>query len=136
MALTVQNIRDWITDRTPADNLIAGDLEFTDAEIVSAITSATREFNSVPPVGYRCDPNNLPDDTNVFFEATAEILYKRKLHSLMRNDFKYDAGNVKVDMTSVKIENFKELIKMVSGWRDTARELKLRYDTSLYYNSF
>lgn len=133
MAITVKSVRFWICDRTPDDNLLLGDLEFTDEEIVTAMQHAAREFNAVPPLAYRVNPACMPTDTNVFYEAIAEILYRHRLHSLMRNDFKYEAGNVTVDEVGVRIKGLQDLLKMMGGWRDTAREIKLRVDTPQYY---
>ena len=133
MAVTREKVRFWIMDRTPADNDLLGDLEFTDEEIVTAMHHAAREYNSIPPFAYRIDPASMPDDTNLFFEAIAEILYRCRLHQLLRNQFKYEGGNVSVDETGPRIEGFKELIKMVSGWRETAAVLKRDIDTRRYY---
>lgn len=133
MAVTVKTMRFWVADRTPDDNPLVGDLEFSDDDIVMAMQHAAREFNSIPPLAYRVDPARMPDDTNLFYEATAEILYRHKLHSLLRNDFKYQGGNVTVDETGSRIKGMQDLLKMVSGWRETAKELKLRIDTSRYY---
>lgn len=133
--VTIDKVRFWISDRTPEDNLLLGDLEFTDSEIVTAMEHAAREFNSIPPVSWRVNHRRLPDDTNLFYEAIAEILYKHLLHRLLRNQFKYQAGNVQIDDVGVKIEGLKELIKMVSGWRATAQSIKLKNDTAGYFST-
>lgn len=133
MAVTIDKMRFWISDRSPDDNLLLGDLEFSDTEIMTGMEHAAREFNSIPPVSWRVDPTRLPDDTNLFYEATAEMLYKHLLHRLMRNQFKYQAGNVQVDDVGVKIENLQGLIKMVSSWRQTAQAIKLKNDTRGYF---
>lgn len=133
MAVTVNTVRFWIRDRSPDDNPLIGDLEFSDEEIVAALQHAAREFNSIPPLSYRVDPNRLPDDTNLFYEAAAEILYRHKLHGLMRNEFQYDGGNVKVDESGPRIKGMQELLKMVSGWRETAKQMKHRVDTPKFY---
>ena len=133
MAITVKSVRFWIADRTPADNPLLGDLEYTDEDIVTAMGHAAREFNSIPPVAYKVDPTRLPDDTNLFYEAIAEILYRQSLHKLMRNHFTYEGGNVKVDESGPRINGFQELLKLVSGWRQTAQELKHRINTPRFY---
>lgn len=136
MAVTVPKVRFWISDRSPEDNPLTGDLEFTDEEIYLGMEHAAREYNSIPPVSWRVDPRHLPDDTNMFFEATAEALYKTVLHRLQRNQFTYQAGNVQVDDVGQKIKGLKELIAMVGTWRQTAQSIKLKNDTAGYFVSF
>lgn len=134
MAVTIEKVRFWISDRSPADNPLLGDLEFTDEEILMGMEHAAREYNSIPPVSWQVRSNLLPDDTNLFYEAIAETLYKIRLHSLLRNNFKYQAGNVAVDDVGVKIEGLKSLIDMVGTWRQTAQSIKLKNDTAGYFS--
>ncbi len=134
MAVTLPKLRFWIADRSPSDNLLLGDLEFSDDELSAGLEHAAREFNSIPPVAWRVRPGALPDDTNLFYEAAAEMLYKQRLHKLLRNQLKYQAGNVQVDDIGPKIEGLKQLIQMVSGWRATAQSIKLKNDTARYFN--
>jgi hypothetical protein len=122
-------------DRKPEDNPLEGDLFFTDAEYVEAMEHAGREFNSLPPFVMSVCPTQLPSDTNIFYEATAEILYKMKLHSLMRNAFEYQGGNVAVDEDNVKIKGLKELVVSVSGWRKAAQDLKTQVNLSGFYGT-
>jgi hypothetical protein len=63
------------------------------------------------------------------------MLYKQRLHGLMRNNFKYQAGNVQVDDVGAKIDGLKELIKSVAGWRATAQSIKLKNDTQRYFST-
>lgn len=138
--ITLSAMRFWIMDRTPADNPLEGDLMFTDEEITAAMVHAAREYNSLPPFIHRVDPRCLDDSTNLFFEATAEMLYKMKLHSLKRNAFEYSGGNVKVDADNLQIKFLDELVKDLqtgpTSWRNTAMQLKLKIDTTNYYSTF
>lgn len=136
MAVTVDKVRFWISDRNPEDNPMLLDLEFTDEEIVQGMEHAAREYNSIPPVSWRVDARHLPDDTNLFYEAVAEIMYRHLLHRLMRNQYQYQAGNVQVDDVGQKIKGLQELIKMVGGWRQTAQSIKLKNDTRGYFCTF
>lgn len=131
--ITITDMRNWVMDRTPADNPLEGDLFFTDEEIVSAMKAAAREFNSVPPYVIFADPNQLDDSTNMMFEATAEFLYKAKRHSLGRNAFTYSGGNVSVDEDNQKLKFFELQIAALMGWREQAKAFKLKYDTTGYY---
>lgn len=122
-------------DRSPGDNLLEGDLFFTDEEYVEAMEHAARTFNSIPPFTLYADPMALSDHTEMFFEATAEMLYKMKLHSLQRNAFAYSGGNVAVDEDNVKIQGLQKLIEMVAGWRIMARDIKTQTNISGFYGS-
>jgi hypothetical protein len=138
--ITLSAMRFWIMDRTPADNPLEGDLMFTDEEILQAMAHAAREYNSIPPYIHRVDPRCLDDSTNLFFEATAEMLYKMKLHSLKRNAFEYSGGNVTVDEDNLRIKYLDELVKQLqagpTNWRQTAIALKTKIDTTNYYSTF
>jgi hypothetical protein len=133
--LTVSKMRFWIMDRAPSDNLLEGDLFFTDAEYVEAMEHAARTFNSIPPFTVYADPQRLSDQTEIFFEATAEMLYKMKLHSLQRNAFAYSGGNVAVDEDNVKIQGLNKLIESVAGWRQMAKDIKTQTNVSGFYGS-
>jgi len=133
--LTVDKMRFWVMDRTPEDNPLEGDLFFQDLEYMTAMEHAARAFNSIPPFTAYVNPSALPDNTEIFFEATAEMLYKMKLHSLMRNAFEYNGGNVAVDEDNTKIKGLKDLIASVAGWRETAAILKTQINVSGFYSS-
>jgi hypothetical protein len=138
--ITLASMRFWIMDRSPADNPLEGDLMFTDEEIAQAMGHAAREYNSVPPYVHRVDASCLDDSTNIFYEATAECLYKMLLHKLKRNAFEYKGGNVSVDEDNLKIKLLDGLVKDLqtgpTAWRATAQALKLKIDTSNYYRTF
>ena len=133
-------MRFWIMDRSPSDNPLEGDLAFSDEEIAQAMAHAAREYNSIPPYVSRLDFSCLDDSTNLFYEATAEMLYKGLLHKLKRNAFDYSGGNVKVDEDNVKIKYLDELVKGLqqgpTSWRQTAIQIKLRIDTANYFTTF
>ncbi len=133
--LTVDKMRFWIMDRTPEDNPLEGDLFFKDLEYMTAMEHAARAFNSIPPFTTYANPSALPDNTEIFFEATAEMLYKMKLHSLQRNAFEYSGGNVAVDEDNTKIKGLKELIASVQGWREMATVLKTQINVSGFYST-
>ena len=122
--ITVENIRMWIFDRSASDNELLDDLEFTDEEIVNAMQHAAREYNSIFPRTICVDPSRLPDKTNMFFEATAEALYKMRLHSLRRNNFEYKGGNVSVNDVAPRIKGFQDAIAEMSQWRQEAHDQK------------
>jgi hypothetical protein len=135
--MTVEEFRNYIWDRSPDDNELLQGIEFTDEEIVKAMGHAARAYRTVPPMILQAiDPLRLPTDTNIFFDATGEALYRMKMHSLARNHFTYDAGNVKVDDVGVKIQMLDKLSKeMGETWRMEARMVKSQRNVSGFYGS-
>jgi hypothetical protein len=131
--ITSQDIRMWIFDRNAADNELLDDLEFTDKEIGAAMRHAAREFNSIFPRTVRVDPSCLPDGTNLFFEATAEMLYRMRLHSLRRNNFEYRGGSVTVNDVQPKIAGMEKALEELRHWRTEARDLKSYTNLSGFY---
>jgi hypothetical protein len=118
-------VRMHMMDRTPADNLLSGDLEFTDEEITAAMGASARSFNSLPPFSVRADPANLGADTNLFLDAIAWHLYRMLLHKLRRNAFDYQAGNVSVDTDKVKIQHLEKSVgELEVAWKTEATDLK------------
>ena len=94
MALTEKDVRAFIQDRNAADN--SGlDLAFSPEDVKDAMRRAAREYNSVPPLFIGVGNGDcLPDDTNIFLDATAEQLYLSELARLARSDIDYSAGGV------------------------------------------
>jgi len=133
--ITVQDIRDWMFDRSPEDNEYWNDLVFTDLEITKAMGHAVRSFMMVPPmIPTAVDPACLPSNTPLFFDATVEALYKMKRHSLGRNRFKYEAGNVAVNDSELQLEFLEKMIKELgASWRQEAQFLKSQINVSNFY---
>lgn len=135
MALQIDDIRYWIKDRTPADNPLKGDLYFPDPEIVQAMRRAAWAFNDIPPYSMEVSPNALPDNTNIFIEASAQILYEGAIHSLGRNALKYAGGNVVVDTDNEILSHLEKRVKELDRWKQTAQMFKVKADNSRYYRS-
>ncbi len=110
-------------------------MEFSDPDIVQAMRLAALEFNGLAPFSMTVSPSALPDSVTFFLDATAEILYRIKLHSLERNALKYTGGNVQVDTDNIKIDYLQKRVKELAEWRKTAQTFKLKADTSRYYRS-
>lgn len=115
MSLRIADVRAFILDRNVEDNSLEMDLTFSDEEIIDAFKRAAREYNSIPPFVGSVDPAALPDDTNVFLDATAMQLYISRVSRLQRNDVDYTAGDVTVALEKRQIEH---LLKMIQFHRE------------------
>ena len=110
MKLTEQDIREYIQDRSAADNDGMG-LSFSTAEIASAMKNAARAYNSIPPLVSFVSPDDLSGDTTIFLDAVAEQLYIAERARLMRQDIDYNAGGVVTPIERKRIEHLGNLIK-------------------------
>ena len=108
--LTVDDVRSYIWDRTAQDNEIEMDLVFSSEEILRAMTSAAREYNSIPPFVAQVTDSQLPGDTNMFLDAVVMFLYISRMSRMQRNDIQYDGGGETVDLEKKQIEYMKQMI--------------------------
>lgn len=109
-AITIEDVRNYIWDRSIEDNQLELDLAFSDAEIVDAMKRAAREYNSIPPLVGNADPACLDGTTNLFLDAIALHLYISRMSNMQRNDIDYTAGGVTVEMEKRQIDYMKEMI--------------------------
>ena len=124
--ITAIDVREYILDRSIADNALDLDLTFDDAEIISAMKRAAREFNSIPPFVSRVNPDQLPDDTNLFLDAIAVQLYISRLSKLQRSDIDYTAGGVTTNLVAKQLEHLQSGIKFHDErFRSAATALKI-----------
>jgi hypothetical protein len=124
--LTIDDVRNYMFDRTVKDNELDMDLSFSNDEIADAMRRAARETNDIPPNILFVTADKLPGNSAIWLHAVAEQLYLSKLQQLMRNDVTYDAGGVKATITANRINHFKELIKLErSLWEPRLRSYKV-----------
>lgn len=138
MSISIGDIREYVMDRSADDNPLIDDMEFSDEEIERAMKMATRAYNSFPPVGHLINyEDGLPDDTNIFFAATAEYLYRALSSRLRRSDFEYKGGNVTVDEYSRKIAHLQLMIREErDAWQTEASYLKKTRNVRGFYGFF
>lgn len=135
--LTVQDVREYVEDRDLEDNPLGLDLTWTDEEILRAMKGAAREWNSIPPYILGVRSNELPEDTNLFLEATVEQLLKSRLSALRRQDLDYSAGGVGVNLVQKQIAHFEREIQERRGnWEPRCREMKVHANLAQAYGTF
>ena len=110
--ITAEDVRNYILDRSQADNSLTMDLHFSDREVADAMMRCARDYNSIPPLIGWVDPEKLPGDTNIFLDGTAKQLCISELSKLCRQDFDYTAGGVTTNIAAKRIEHLKMLIKL------------------------
>lgn len=138
MAISVEDVRSYVLDHTVEDNDLVLDLAFSNEEIEDAMKRAARAYNSIPPLNIaRVEWNNLPDDTNIFLDATVEQLYITLLAKLIRNDIDYTAGGVTTNLVAKRISHLREHIKEHRAlWQQAAGDLKKTANISMAFRTF
>lgn len=122
--VTLDAVRDFMADDTVTEGL--GVLNFTDTEIMKALVSAARDFNSIPPRATFVDPNRMPANTNMFFDAVAYQLYRAEHARLAREDVDFEAGNVQVNPAKLRMANLEKLMKTHDDrFREPAKSYKI-----------
>jgi hypothetical protein len=109
--ITLQDVRDFIMDRTAADNPLEMDLEFSDDDMLRATRLAAMRFNEINPRSFDVDWRNLPYG-NLFLCGIAYALYLSKMQYWMRQDIDYNAGNANIEITKRRIEHLKGLVDL------------------------
>jgi hypothetical protein len=109
--ITFDDVRNFILDRDAADNDLLMKQSFTDEEILQAMKSAAREYNSISPYVDSVTCSTLPADTNMFLNGTVAFLYSALRAKLMRNEVAYNSGGVGTETDRRQIENLSLLIK-------------------------
>lgn len=136
--LTIETIREELQDRTPADNTIDCDLAFTDEEILHAMERAAAAYNNLPPVGVEyVSAKCLPDNTNIFLDATLSHLYKSQINRLARNLMTWQTGDTTVEFEKTRMGAYQALRQQLEeSWRQEAKERKMEINRSLVWGTY
>ena len=109
--ICVQDVRDFLWDRTMDDNPLELDLRFSDQEIQNAMRFAAMRYNETSPYVHTVDPTHLPYGM-LFLVGTAYGLYLMELQKLSGQDVGYTAGSLTVDIYGKRIAHLKEFVKL------------------------
>ena len=109
--LCVQDVRDFIWDRTIDDNPLELDLRFTDVEVQNAMRFAAMRYNETSPFVDTVDERRLPYGM-MFLTGTAYGLYLMELQKLTGQDVSYTAGSLTTDIYGKRIAHLKEFVKL------------------------
>lgn len=105
--LTIDRLRHWLRDRKSADNLLHGDLRYSDEEVKYAMEDVANHYNAIPPFIGTLRWDRLPRNDAAFYHGVAYQLYNSKLAQLIENEVTYSAGEVQVDHDTQLIERLK-----------------------------
>ena len=109
--ISVTDVRDFLWDRTLADNPIELDLKFSDVEIQNAMRFAAMRYNETSPFVDIVSEYHLPYGM-MFLNGIAYSLYLTELQKLSSEDVQYQAGSLTVDINGKRIAHLKEFVAM------------------------
>lgn len=116
---TVADIRSFIYDRCPEDNRLLGATQFTDDQIMQAMSYPVDEWNSIPPGICYFTTVTFPWKTQ-WIKATAAYLLKSAAINQFRNNATYQAGTVNVN-DSDKGQVYQQIGEaLYKEWKDWA----------------
>jgi hypothetical protein len=112
--IDLEEVRLFIMDRAVEDNVI--DLVanyFSDEEITGAMRRAAQHFNEIPPFisALSVIDNTLPYKLYLL-NGVAYYLYLSKLQKLAKEDLKYTAGGLAVDLVGQRMGHFQAYLKL------------------------
>lgn len=111
--VTEDDVRNYLLDIQSRNNVLDLDIQISGPEIMSAMQSAAREFNSLPPYSVKANPNALSKETNLFLDAIAYFIYLQKLAYERERDVPYTAGgSVGVELGARRIKHYQEAMQI------------------------
>ena len=110
-AITIDEVREEVLDRSADDHLVIADLAFTDDDITYAMKACARKYNSIPPIHITTKWDQLPSDTMLFYDGITWALVRRWLRNAEMNDFQYKAGNVAANVQGDRVNNLRNILK-------------------------
>lgn len=126
MTLTIQEVRDEVRDRYPADHTVHIDIIYTDDDILSAMRSCARRYNSIEPRTSCVSGEALPGDDSMFMDGTVAALFRRSRNSAALNELPFSAGDVQFNADTVLKNNLEKLASEYSErFESAAKQRKL-----------
>jgi hypothetical protein len=123
--ITIADVREDMLDRQAEDHLVLTDLAFTDDDILWAMKSAARKYNSLRPLGYDVRWDRLPEHTSLFFDGIAWALLRRWQRNVAMNDLDYEAGGMSASVHGSLNKNLSRLVeKLEQEFVEAATALK------------
>jgi hypothetical protein len=131
--IDVQDVREFIWDRTIADNPIDLDLVFSDDEITNAMRWAAMKYNETPPYVDKVNAAYLPYGM-LFLNGVAASLYLSKLLLDSRPDIEYQSGSMTIDVYKRKLDHLKNFAAVFkTDFETMIRERKVSINVHSYF---
>lgn len=133
---TLNDIRMSIKDSGAAENLLLGDVEFADEEILDAIRRPIAHWNeALPPLRRKYTTRDFPFREN-WRKATAGYLFSMAADHYRRNHLVYNAGGNTVADKAKEKEYLSASERLLSEYKDWVTMTKMSINTRSFYGSF
>jgi hypothetical protein len=130
--LSMVEIRTFLRDRTPDDNYLLNDVQFSDSDIAAAITWPVDQWNETPPPVGTYTPATFPYRRHWLIAAAAHLL-KSAAYNYARNDLQYNAGGTAVNDKN-KHKLYMELSRdLQSEWENWMINKKIEINVDMAY---
>ena len=130
--ITVPEVRMYMMDMCPVANYLLDELEFTDAEVISAMRMAVDLYNEAnPPVGgYTYD--SFPYRAN-WIKGSAAILLRMVANRYRRNTLRYSAGGITVADQERTDSYMRDAERYMEEYKQWVTDKKVAINLSLGY---
>ncbi len=132
--VSLAEVRLFLRDNNRGRNLLLGDFEFGDHEIIAAMMMPINEFNETNPPRTNYTPSTFPYRYH-WIKATAGYLLESAANRYERNRLSYRADDVMID-DQAKAETYLGISsRYLDEWKNFVREEKYRLNVSNFWGS-
>ena len=122
---TIQDIRMQLMDSDPAENVLLDEVEFSDDQIVLAISQPVEDFNEVPPpLSVTFTTLDFPWKSH-WLDAAIGYLLQWAAHNYRRNRLAVNAGGMTVDDKNKEREYLRMSQQMLQEWKSFMQQKKV-----------
>jgi hypothetical protein len=134
--IDVEDVRQFMFDRTIEDNPLELDLVFDDDEINQAFRFAAMRYNETTPYVDKVDAAHLPYGM-LFLNGIAYGLYLAKLQQLARQDIEYNSGNMTIDAFKRRLDHLQNFVKLFKeSFEQMAKDRKISINIENAFRRF
>jgi len=132
---TLNEIRMWMMDSAPSENYLLDEIEFSDEQILLAITEPVRLWNETPPPIRRYNTRNFPYMHHWAIGILGE-LYEMAAHHYRRNFLQTSGGGVAVADKAKEKDYLAEALRLKQEYKSWLINKKLELNIRNYYGSY
>lgn len=133
MAVTTAEVRGFLRDFA-GYNILLANVQFTDAEIATAMRFAISEYNAMAPITSYTDVN-FPNDWLLLLGITAHLMMSETFLQL-RNQASYNDGDIQSIGIDDKYPQYTKLAQDIKAdWKTAAQRFKQQVNMESGYGS-